>query len=1508
MPAMGLLFGLLAGTLAVGAPLTSESPLRSLQYTPRSRSATVVWQKEVRAKLLDLLSINDLITGKKDIPFNPTEVRTWDMGEYVVKDLTLQSTPGRRMEIVLTLPKGASGRCPAVVCIGGHGSQRFTTYTKGQAFGELPANAKDSSPVYKGFAAELARRGYVTISTSVSQHKVCEEGRTLMGERLWDLMRCVDYLESLPQVDKSRIGCAGLSLGGEMVMWLAAVDERLQSAVSCGFLTTMDHIAKHGCPCWNFSGLRQLVDFADIYALIAPRSLESQNGQKEPPTDFTPELASRAMAEVRPVYAAFDCAQKPILDIHGGAHEVDLPALLSFFEENLKASHATHSGLPIPPSPAESASNPTKPMPYRIISFHRGYPNEALPDQGSVSKEIIQRAANLGYNGVQFMFVGETVKDLERFAQYDAKEKTVDFCHRQGMKVTMWVHELSSLPKPGTPGYLGPVALDNEKLWAYLDRRYERILGQLLPNIDGLVLTVVETQIRVTEPKLMTKLALLLRDKCRKYGKELTVRTFVWYPAELEGVRACVNQLPDDVIIMTKCVVQDWQMRGAHDPMIGHVGNHKQIIEYDVAGEYFLLDAVANCMPDVLKGCFDYDRHHGAAGIVVRADRYHSGSEVTDQPQEVNLCALGLWASGKADSVDEVWDRWATQRFGPQAAPGIIRALKPTSQVLTECLNIGPFTFGDTRRASPPNGDADAFAGNWESWRWDESYEPLYCRALEGDPQVIQETERQKAAAFQAARQCLEELNRVETLLAPQDYEILKSRLGNNQVQLEYRAPMMLAYLRYRRMLNARDPGERQRLAKEIHQHLDQIRAVANRTYASLRQIDYRGRQWRVGAPDFVSSRGKPAMDWGVVRAWADKMEALVTSSLDTDAMLDGYYERLSAPHHLDVQTLDAWKQRREVVRQQTLRDIGLDPLPERLPLDPRYGGSLEREDYLLRRVYFQTWPGVYASGWLYLPKTAGKHPAILNPHGHWQNGAMHPVVQSLSIGLVKKGYVALAVDSVHLPVDSFLVGASSIGVMTYNNLRAVDLLETLPQVDATRLGCTGGSGGGQQTMFMMTADPRIKAAVPAVLVSYFRRIMNPAGFPNCRCNIVPGLLRHTDEPEICATFAPQPALFLSTTGDWTKDFPKEEFPEIRSIYALYGQPAAVDSAQWDSPHDYSQPMRERMYAFFNHYLMGKADPAGTAEPPLSPEPLETLKALDQPPLGARKSESIIDWYKTRFSSKPAPLPDAATCEAHRKAVNLRLAAVLGDIEVHGQFASAPQSASQDGFQGQELAVSSEPGIRIAARLLGSKPSAETNLAILIHPGGRNVVLHEYEGLVRSLQTSGVTVLLPDIRLTGTLLRKWSLDEILWGRPEAGMAVTDLHSCLDALRLPAGADTRRVVLVGFGDASLTAVLAGVLEPRITAVIATDLGPTYGEGRSSPLIPNLLRVGDIPQLVAALAPRRAVLASVKPARFEPARNAYHVLQADDALELREGLLTASDLTKTILHELAKPYHQ
>lgn len=307
-----------------------------MRYQKSSAEETQKWQADLRVKLFKLLKLDDLVPQVDKIPFNVKETKTWDMPEYTVKELSIQSTPTRKMNIIMTLPKEGKGPFPAVVCIGGHSSTMLSPYNNGKAFGPHPADKDDGGPLYKGFAAELAKSGFVTISTLVSQHEVYEKDRSLMGERLWDLMRCVSYLESLPEVDKSRIGCGGLSLGGEMTMWLAAMDTRIACANSDGFLTVMDQMEKGHCMCWKFDGLRELVDYADIYALIAPRPLECQNGRKEGKGSFTPELAQKALSEIKPAYAAFGKEDNATLDVHNGAHEIDLPAILTFFKKNLK--------------------------------------------------------------------------------------------------------------------------------------------------------------------------------------------------------------------------------------------------------------------------------------------------------------------------------------------------------------------------------------------------------------------------------------------------------------------------------------------------------------------------------------------------------------------------------------------------------------------------------------------------------------------------------------------------------------------------------------------------------------------------------------------------------------------------------------------------------------------------------------------------------------------------------------------------------------------------------------------------------------------------------------------------------------------------------------------------------------------------------------------------------------------------------------------------------------------
>jgi len=304
------------------APLFAQDfPLRQKAYSSWRKSNADVWQSDLRSHLFDLLKLNDLMLDKEKPKLNPSLIKTGDSTSYSIKELEINSTDTRRIRLVLTIPKTARKDLPAIVCIAGHGGDRYTVY--------------NNHKIYKSFATELARKEFITISADVGQHEIYESNRTLMGERLWDLMRCVDYLESLPMVDKSRIGCAGLSLGGEMSMWLGAMDQRMKVTVSSGFLTYMDQMEQDHCMCWKFDGLRELVDFPDIYSMIAPRFLQCQNGLKEPPTAFVPELAKKALAEIEVIYQDFDQKNKVKLIIHEGGHEIDLYPLLSFFENHL---------------------------------------------------------------------------------------------------------------------------------------------------------------------------------------------------------------------------------------------------------------------------------------------------------------------------------------------------------------------------------------------------------------------------------------------------------------------------------------------------------------------------------------------------------------------------------------------------------------------------------------------------------------------------------------------------------------------------------------------------------------------------------------------------------------------------------------------------------------------------------------------------------------------------------------------------------------------------------------------------------------------------------------------------------------------------------------------------------------------------------------------------------------------------------------------------------------------
>ncbi len=311
------LLGLLVA--AAGWSAGAEPELRSMKYTSRPQADAAAWQQAVRARLWPLLRLDDLVAKGAAMALDPVQISSEKKDCYNLQEIEINSTPTRRIKVLVTRPTAAGTPRPAVVCIHGHGGQRRIVY--------------QADSLYRGFAGALAERGYITIAADVGQHAVYEADRTLMGERLWDLMRCVDYLESLPDVDRSRIGCGGLSLGGEMAMWLGGMDTRIAATASCGFLTRMDQMERNHCLCWKFDGLRELVDFADIYSLTAPRALLCQNGLQEPPSQFPVPLAAEALREIGLIYADYGQPQNAALLAHLEGHIINLPGLLAFFDE-----------------------------------------------------------------------------------------------------------------------------------------------------------------------------------------------------------------------------------------------------------------------------------------------------------------------------------------------------------------------------------------------------------------------------------------------------------------------------------------------------------------------------------------------------------------------------------------------------------------------------------------------------------------------------------------------------------------------------------------------------------------------------------------------------------------------------------------------------------------------------------------------------------------------------------------------------------------------------------------------------------------------------------------------------------------------------------------------------------------------------------------------------------------------------------------------------------------------
>ena len=333
---------------------------------------------------------------------------------------------------------------------------------------------------------------------------------------------------------------------------------------------------------------------------------------------------------------------------------------------------------------------------------------------------------------------------------------------------------------------------------------------------------------------------------------------------------------------------------------------------------------------------------------------------------------------------------------------------------------------------------------------------------------------------------------------------------------------------------------------------------------------------------------------------------ALLSLVLESLVLLAQDLRNVEVPHpnyHFDFQppkTLEAWKKRREELRSQILAAAGLYPLSPRPRVNVIVTRRRTQPEYRIWTMLVETFPGFYVGAELYLPPASmpGPYPAVLSPHGHWKQGRLTHredySVPALGINLAAQGYVVLAWDMVgyndarQLPHDFIsrkrqLWGFSPLGLQLWNTLRMVDYLEALPEADRTRIAITGASGGGTQTFLAAAVDERIRVSAPVNMISASMQGGDP-------CEEAPNLRLESNNVEFAALMAPRPQLIVSSTGDWTKNTPTDEFPRVQAIYELFGAKAQVMNAHFDAGHNYNKASREVVYRFLARQFQPKAE------------------------------------------------------------------------------------------------------------------------------------------------------------------------------------------------------------------------------------------------------------------------------------------------------------------------------
>lgn len=515
---------------------------------------------------------------------------------------------------------------------------------------------------------------------------------------------------------------------------------------------------------------------------------------------------------------------------------------------------------------------------------------------------------------------------------------------------------------------------------------------------------------------------------------------------------------------------------------------------------------------------------------------------------------------------------------------------------------------------------------------------------------------------------------------------------------------------------------------------------------------------------------------------------------------LDGYF-----PFTPPV-SKEAWEKRAERVRRQILVSQGLWPMPTRSPLNPVIHGKIDRGEYTVEKVYFESAPGFFVTGNLYRPKNvAGKMPGVLFAHGHWADARLSESsdaelrreladgeerfeqggrsrFQSMCVQLARMGCVVwqwdmlgnsdsqqLSMQLVHgfktqrpemNTVENWGLFSpqaeahlqSAMGLQTWNSIRSLDFMLGLPEVDPGSIAITGASGGGTQTMLLAAIDPRVTLSFPAVMVS-------TAMQGGCTCENASLLRVNTGNIEFAGLFAPKPQ-GMTCANDWTKEMSAKGFPELKRLYALLGAPDNVMLKRGEHfPHNYNAVSRSAFYTWLNHHFkLGQQEPV--IERDYEPLKREQLTVWDNQHPAPKANDPDFERHLLRQLHDDAQkqlAAEQATPERFRRAYGQAFDIILdGGLADAGEVEWVERKQSDHGSWSEATGLLRNKTYReeLPAVICAPKQGNGQSVVWLSHAG--KSALYAADGSLQAdvakLVKSGVTVIGVDLFYQGEFL------------------------------------------------------------------------------------------------------------------------------------------------------------